>query len=72
MTKPEMMEYQMNMPGFTAEASLYRPSELYSMRTTDANPTGQVVPQLAGFCHTMCRICTLTGALGPCTICALC
>jgi hypothetical protein len=35
----------MSLPGFTAEASIYRTSELYQMRSMDAIRCGEVVPQ---------------------------
>jgi hypothetical protein len=35
----------MKMPGFTAEASLYRTNQRYSAEATNAAPSTQVVPQ---------------------------
>ena len=41
----------MNMPGFTAEASLYKSEEQYLVVATDAAPSTQVVPQIPlGLC----------------------
>lgn len=34
-----------NIPGFTAEASLYKTDKHYSVVATDAAPSAQVVPQ---------------------------
>jgi hypothetical protein len=68
----------MNMPGFTAEASLYRTSELYPMRSMDAISTGQVVPQqLSGLavpdlCNLSCRCCGLTHNRACCLACFFC
>lgn len=38
----------MNMPGFNAEASLYKTGELYHTRSMGAISSGQVVPQQMG------------------------
>jgi hypothetical protein len=35
----------MNLPGFTAEASLYKVSRGYQARGTGGTATGQVIPQ---------------------------
>ena len=51
----------MNMPSFTAAASVYRTNQFYRMRRKDAIATGQVVPQrqkrpdLLQTCKTECK-----------------
>jgi hypothetical protein len=35
----------MNMPGFTAEASLYRTSESYELEAGFTDGTGEIIPQ---------------------------
>jgi hypothetical protein len=35
----------MNMPGFTAEASLYNTTQLYKLQASFSNATQEVVPQ---------------------------
>ena len=46
----------MNMPGFTAEASLYKTDEHYPVVATDAAPSTQVVPQY-GLCDKAAYYC---------------
>jgi hypothetical protein len=65
----------MNMPGFTAEVSLYWPSELYPMRSMDAISTAQVVPQRLGVlapdpCELICKSCYIWGV--GCLVCYFC
>jgi hypothetical protein len=67
----------MNMPGFTAEASLYRTSELYSMRSMDTISTSQVVPQqMSGLardaCLSACLCCGRGENWGCCVACFFC
>jgi hypothetical protein len=46
-----------NMPGFTAEASLYKSEKLYTAAATNTAPsTQQVVPQY-GFCDKAAYYC---------------
>jgi hypothetical protein len=46
----------MNMPGFTAEASLHKTDERYPGVATDAAPSNQVVPQY-GICDKASYYC---------------
>jgi hypothetical protein len=46
----------MNMPGFTAEASLYKTDEQYLVAATDPAPSNQVVPQY-GLCDKASYYC---------------
>lgn len=64
----------MHMPGFTAEAALYKMSEHYQMTGTSGTLTidGELVPQLVhwSYCdESECYICTPWGCtpIGPIT-----
>jgi hypothetical protein len=49
-----------NMPGFTAEASLYKTNQYYPVATTGAASTTQVVPQFpSGLCTKAWYYCNL-------------
>ena len=56
------------MPGFTAEASLYKPSGYYSMASTANDPGSSrgVLPQLANDVYTTDKVCAACG----CTVSA--
>jgi len=45
----------MNTPGFTAEASLYKTSERYHMRSMGSIVIDQVAPQIPPWIHCGCR-----------------
>lgn len=48
----------MNMPGFTAEASLYKTNERYPVEATNAASSTQVVPQFPlGLCTKAAYYC---------------
>lgn len=51
----------MRIPGFTAEAALYKPSGYYNATTDGAALTTQIVPQqacpLPGVCNKACNLC---------------
>lgn len=48
----------MNMPGFTAEASLYRSDERYLQEVTNTTSSTQVVPQFpVGLCTKAAYYC---------------
>lgn len=48
----------MNMPGFTAEASLYKTYEHYPVVATDVASSTQVVPQIPlGLCNKAAYYC---------------
>ncbi len=62
----------MNMPRYTAEASLYQTSEHYQMIGTQAGSTGQVVPAIPPCrnCDYICDLCLRRGvACGACRLC---
>jgi hypothetical protein len=73
----------MSLPGFTAEASIYRTSELYQMRSMDAIRCSEVVPQQMerdifgvmardDVCTRSCRCCIITNNPLCCWVCLSC
>lgn len=47
-----------NIPGFTAEASLYNTNELYFQKVTNTAPSNHVVPQIPiGLCNKAVYYC---------------
>lgn len=69
----------MNMPGFTAERSLYETSGHYVMANVSNGVAVQVAPQLSRlrvapwpWCRLACLLCTYYGLYcWPCFICAI-
>jgi len=75
----------MKMPGFTAEASLYKPTKRYYIAASGSAAAVQVVPQqleraaalavppwIERFCNTVCRNCWVFGDDRSCRICYWC
>ena len=54
----------MNVPGFTAEASVYNTTESYRTGGTDSFSTMQVVPQLIDFFSTVKKCCKYVPSAG--------
>lgn len=46
-----------NMPGFTAEASLYKTEKHYAVATTEVTPSTPVVVPQYGFCDKAAYYC---------------
>jgi hypothetical protein len=65
-----------NMPGFTAENSVYRMSGHYRISQTGIVSAAQVVPQLPWWgkllCAAACRSCYLTPNVPACAACYKC
>ena len=69
----------MNLPGFTAAATLYKTSGHYTMTNVPNSIAAQVVPQLSRlgvapwpWCRDACELCTYYGLYcWPCFICAI-
>ena len=64
----------MNMPGFTAEASLYATNGQYHMTCSDGISTAVVSPQARPIdpCRRLCRLCASSGWEFACAACDVC
>jgi len=65
----------MSMPGFTAEAVLYRTNQFYNTKGRySSQEISRVVPQQIDPCSEACIECAALGLMGtgPCVLCLLC